>query len=142
MVQITSVLKKKIVQLTGEIEKLQSQRSALESALQSIAGGTGRTRRRSVPAHAVARVSRTKGTRRKRGANQEKVLSLLGRSPRRLNELAADAKLTMSATGGVLRGLIVKGLAVKGSKRGTYVLKAGPATKSAARSTSRPTAAA
>jgi hypothetical protein len=133
MLQITSVLRKKIAQLTGDIQKLQSQRSALSTALQSIEGKSGRTRRPSVPARAAVRVKRTTGARRKRGANQDKVISLLARTPRRLNKIAAGAKLTMSAAGGVLRVLIAKGRVAKGDKRGTYVLKGAPVARPSTR---------
>jgi chromosome segregation ATPase len=124
MIDIKGLLKKQIADLTGEIQKLQTQKSALETALQALDGEPVRTRRR-VPAR-VARRAATGPARRKRGANQERVLSALSKEPRRLSDVASKAGLTMSGAGAVLRALIGKGTAVKGSRRGTYLLKKTP----------------
>jgi hypothetical protein len=133
MVQITSTLKRKIAQITTDIEKLQAQREALEMALSSFEGQTERPTRRRAAAAARRTTKRRGGPRAKRGANQETVLSLLGRNPRRLGDIASHAKLTMTAAGSVLRALIAKGVVTKGDKRGTYLLKVRPAKPGAAK---------
>lgn len=134
MLNITSVLKTKIDELDSQIQDLNAQKSALESALSSITGQAAPARRVSAPASepvAERKPARGRGRgrsssgRARRGANQEKVLATLAKSPRRLTEIAAETGLTLTAAGGVLRALISKGLAAKGDKRGTYLAKGG-----------------
>jgi hypothetical protein len=125
MADITTVLRQNINQITGEIKQLQAQRSALQTALESIGtGDQGTTRRRRTGSPRPAgRPRRTARPRRKRGANQKAVLNALAQgNPRRLTEIASDTGLRVTATGSVLRGLITKKLVAK-SGRGTYLLR-------------------
>jgi hypothetical protein len=123
MAEIKSILTKKIAQLSGEIRRLELQRSVLETALAAIQG-TGGTARRGRPAkHRGRPASRRTGPRRKRGANQQRVLAALGKEPRRLTEIAKKVGISVTNAGAVLRSLIGKRLVVKGEKRGTYLLK-------------------
>src|SRR5690242_19845845 len=110
MTDITTILKQNIDQISANIEKLQSQRAALVTALDIVgdsAGGRGRRARsasRRVPRQ--SRAPKRTAHRRKRGANQEMILKALGRgAPRRLSEIASSAGLNMSGAGGVLRAL-------------------------------------
>jgi hypothetical protein len=139
MLEITNTLKKKVAQIKSEIEKLQAQRNALEAALSSLEDKTGRgVRRRAVATRTASK--RGRGPRRMRGANQKAVLSLLARNPRRLSDIASQAKLTMTAAGSVLRALIARGLVTKGDKRGTYLLKGRSAKPRAAKPNGTPAA--
>jgi hypothetical protein len=124
MHQITSVLKTQIADLSREIRKLEAQKGALLLALASFdEGSASSVKSAAVPAPAATPRAK-RGGRRKRGANQQRVLQALGKTPRRLTDIASAASLSLTAAGGVLRALIAKGHVSKGSKRGTYVLKA------------------
>src|SRR6266850_1297218 len=113
MNDIISAIQTNIGQLATQIKKLEAQRDALQVALATI-GGEGAAKRRRSPSstHATAAppARRKAGRRRKRGANQQIVLKALGSSPRRLTEIASEVGLKLTATGGVLRALISKGL--------------------------------
>jgi predicted Rossmann fold nucleotide-binding protein DprA/Smf involved in DNA uptake len=109
-----------IDQKKQQIAKLQAQ----VDLLQELAGEFGRPARGRPRAVPSARARGRRGGRAARGANQQRVLAVLGTTPMRAKEIASGAGLSAAATNQVLMGLQKKG-AIEKVRRGLYKAAAG-----------------
>ena len=106
----------------AQLAKLQAQIEMLEELEREEGGRGGRGRRHASTPSAPARpraARRTSGGRASRGANQQRVLSVLTGTPTRASEIARGAKLSQQGTTQVLKALIKKGM-VEQTGRGMY----------------------
>lgn len=124
MLDIVQVLRSHISTLESQLADLERKKESLQAAISILDTGETQVRgtRRPLASQKPMR-GRRRGARRKRGANQQAVLSQLGSRPVRLKEIAASAGLNLSSAAGVLRAVIRQGKAKKGVTRGTYLAK-------------------
>jgi hypothetical protein len=121
-----------IQQKREQIAKLQAQIEVLEELASEV--GTRRGRRAGTQGRKVAGGRR--GRRAGRGANQQRVLSVLTATPTRASEIARSAGISQQGTTQVLKALIGKGLAAK-TGRGLYKASGDSAARPSESSESR-----